>query len=158
MSDERPPVHGDPAVLEISWHDSWGGALALLPQGAVWPRDPRGVLARLVRGLTGNHCRAWRRVRDLLREADPRLCFETIGEADRARHSREAFPGPRPMEPGDRTVGAEEHDCDAEHCRRQPHRVAQDAQRDAVLDQPLQRVEGPRARQAQGRAGLFRTL
>ena len=69
----------DPAALSITWDDTHAGAMALLPTGAVWPRDPTGVLSRTVRGLSGGHWRAWRRVRDMLAEADPRSCYETIG-------------------------------------------------------------------------------
>jgi uncharacterized protein YmfQ (DUF2313 family) len=70
--------HGDPAVLDITWDDSHAGAMALLPTGPVWPRDREGVLSRTVRGLVGNHWRAWRRVKAMLDEADPRTCYETI--------------------------------------------------------------------------------
>ena len=76
MSDD--PVAHDPAALNISWDDAHAGAMALLPTGPVWPRDPDGVLSRLVRGLTGTHWRAWQRVRDLLEEADPRTTYELI--------------------------------------------------------------------------------
>jgi uncharacterized protein YmfQ (DUF2313 family) len=75
MSDER---HGDPAALDLSWDDATDGAMALLPTGPVWPRDRAGVLYRTVRGLTGVHWQAWRRVHDLLNESDPRTIYETI--------------------------------------------------------------------------------
>lgn len=75
MSERR---HGDPAVLDLTWDDSHAGAMALLPMGPAWPRDRDGVLSRTVRGLTGNHWRAWRRLVDLLNEADPRTCLETL--------------------------------------------------------------------------------
>lgn len=75
MSDRR---HGDPAVLELTWDDHHSGAMALLPTGPVWPRDPDGVLSRTVRGLTGVHHHAWNRVRDMLDESDPRTTYETI--------------------------------------------------------------------------------
>jgi uncharacterized protein YmfQ (DUF2313 family) len=75
MSDD---VAHDPAALDISWDDSHSGAMNLLPSGAVWPRDPAGTLSRTVRGLTGVHWRAWRRVTDLLNEADPHTTYETI--------------------------------------------------------------------------------
>lgn len=71
-------VHGDPAALDLTWDNSHTGAMGLLPSGPVWPRDPTGTLSRTVRGLTGVHWRAWRRVSDLLKEADPRACYETI--------------------------------------------------------------------------------
>ena len=76
MSETR--VAHDPAALDLEWDDSHRGAMALLPTGPVWPRDPTEVLSRTVRGLTGVHWRAWRRVRDMLDEADPRTCWETI--------------------------------------------------------------------------------
>lgn len=76
MSETR--VHGDPAVLDLTWDDSHAGAMALLPTGPVWPRDRQGVLSQTVRGLTGVHWHAWTRVRDMLDEADPRTCYETI--------------------------------------------------------------------------------
>lgn len=77
VSDILTVAH-DPAALDMTWDDSHAGAMALLPRGPVWPRDSDGVLSRTVRGLVGNHWRAWRRVRDLLNEADPRTCYETI--------------------------------------------------------------------------------
>jgi uncharacterized protein YmfQ (DUF2313 family) len=76
MSETR--VAHDPAALDLSWDDSHQGAMALLPTGPVWPRDRTGVLSRTVRGLTGVHWRAWRRVGDMLDEADPRSCYETL--------------------------------------------------------------------------------
>jgi uncharacterized protein YmfQ (DUF2313 family) len=74
MSD----VAHDPAALDLTYDDAHAGAMALLPTGPVWPRDPTGTLSRTVRGLTGVHWRAWRRVGDLLKEADPRSCYETV--------------------------------------------------------------------------------
>jgi uncharacterized protein YmfQ (DUF2313 family) len=75
MSDD---VHHDPAALSLSWDDMQTGGLALLPSGPVWPRDRQGTLARTVRGLVGGHWRAWQRVGDMLDEADPRTCYETV--------------------------------------------------------------------------------
>jgi uncharacterized protein YmfQ (DUF2313 family) len=77
LSEDRDVAH-DPAALELSWDDSHRGAMALLPTGPVWPRDPAGVLSRTVRGLSGVHWRAWRRVRAMLAEADPRSIYETL--------------------------------------------------------------------------------
>ncbi|HSZ92360.1 MAG TPA: putative phage tail protein [Acetobacteraceae bacterium] len=71
-------VAHDPAALDLSWDDLHQGAMKLLPTGPVWPRDPDGVLSLIVRGLTGVHWQAWRRVGDLLNEADPRSCYETV--------------------------------------------------------------------------------
>jgi len=81
MSEDR--AH-DPAALNLTWADSHAGVMALLPTGPVWPRDPQGVLSRTVRGMTGVHWRAWRRVRAMLNEADPRTAYETMDawEAD----------------------------------------------------------------------------
>jgi uncharacterized protein YmfQ (DUF2313 family) len=76
MSDDRR--HGDPAALDLSLDDHHSGAMALLPTGAVWPRDPFGVLSRTVRGLAGVHHHAWTRVKAMLNEADPRSTYETI--------------------------------------------------------------------------------
>ena len=75
MSEDR---HGDPAVLDITLDDSHAGAMALLPTGPVWPRDPKGTLSRTVRGMVGVHHHAWTRVDDMLEEADPRTTYETI--------------------------------------------------------------------------------
>lgn len=68
----------DPAALHLSWDDSHAGEMALLPSGPVWPRDREGVLSKTVRGLAGVHWRAWLRVNNMLDEADPRTCYETI--------------------------------------------------------------------------------
>jgi uncharacterized protein YmfQ (DUF2313 family) len=73
-----PDVAHDPVALNLTIDDAHSGHMALLPTGAVWPRDPDGVLSRTVRGLVGVHHHAWRRLRDLLNEADPRTCYETI--------------------------------------------------------------------------------
>jgi uncharacterized protein YmfQ (DUF2313 family) len=73
-----PERYGDPAAIDLTWEDMHDGAMNLLPTGAVWPRDPEGVLSRLVDGLTGNHWRAWERVKQMLEESDPRTSYETL--------------------------------------------------------------------------------
>lgn len=51
---------------------------ALLPQGAVWPRDPDSTLGRTLAALAEELARVDARALDLLDEADPRTAYELL--------------------------------------------------------------------------------
>jgi uncharacterized protein YmfQ (DUF2313 family) len=66
------------APAELRKEDFDEQALAMLPPGIAWNNHRAGVQPRLVRGLTGNHFHAYRRILAMLNEADPRTTVETI--------------------------------------------------------------------------------
>ncbi len=51
---------------------------ALLPQGAVWPRDPDSTLGQTLAALAEEMARVDARALDLLDEADPRTTYELL--------------------------------------------------------------------------------
>ncbi|MGE4406033.1 YmfQ family protein [Pseudomonas sp.] len=51
---------------------------ALLPPGAAWTREKEAQLTKLLRGLAEELARVDQRAADLLRETDPRTCFELL--------------------------------------------------------------------------------
>lgn len=57
---------------------------ALLPTGAAWPRDPDSVMGRLLLALAGELARVDLRAADLVRESDPRLAIELLGDWESA--------------------------------------------------------------------------
>jgi uncharacterized protein YmfQ (DUF2313 family) len=65
-------------ALALTKHDFDTQALAMLPEGFAWSRDPAAVQTRLIRGLVGVHHYAYTRIQALLDEADPRTTIETL--------------------------------------------------------------------------------
>lgn len=57
--------------------------VALLPEGAAWPRDPASTLQALMRGLASELARVDARAVDLAAEADPRGTDELIADWER---------------------------------------------------------------------------
>lgn len=56
---------------------------ALLPQGAVWPRDTDSRLMKLLLALAQEFARVDRRAGDLARESDPRRALELLADWER---------------------------------------------------------------------------
>lgn len=56
---------------------------ALLPQGAVWPRDTDSNLMQLLRALAQEFARVDRRASELIRESDPRRALELLEDWER---------------------------------------------------------------------------
>lgn len=58
--------------------------MALLPQGAAWPRDPDTTLSRVLLALADGLARAQARTDNLVIEADPRMTLELLPDWERA--------------------------------------------------------------------------
>ena len=56
---------------------------ALLPQGAIWPRDNDSNLMTLLLGLAQEFARVDRRAADVIRESDPRTTLELLEDWER---------------------------------------------------------------------------
>ena len=66
----------------------------LLPQGWVWPRDPRSVQQRTLAGMAMEYSRLYVRDCDLLAEADPCNALETLSDWERVLGLPDPCTGP----------------------------------------------------------------
>lgn len=74
-----PPPAPDPTVVE----DYEQALVQLLPRGDAWNLDPEGVVRKLLRGLAVEPARVEDRLRQLLREIDPRTATELLEDWER---------------------------------------------------------------------------
>lgn len=74
-----PPPAPDPTVVE----DYEQALVQLLPRGDAWNFDPEGVERKLLRGLAVEPARVEDRLRQLLREIDPRTATELLEDWER---------------------------------------------------------------------------